>query len=150
MSEPADDFCSQNSKDSYLRVYALLLGDFELNDYRESDGMTLLFVMFTLLGVVILLYVLIAVIGDTYQEAKISSWRRFGRTRIIFVAQHEALEGFLRPGMDATERTNEWSSTRGLLDTAYRVGRWFVLITMVLTAMNAEVYLVLRAVFSDR
>jgi hypothetical protein len=146
LSEPAEDFCSPNTRNSYLRIYALLLGDFDLNDYRETEGMTVLFVIFTLLGVVILLNVLIAVIGDTYHEATIASRRRFGRTRIIFVAQHEALEGFLRPGSDATERTNAWNSTRGLLYTANRVGRWLVLISLIATAMNAEVYLVLRAI----
>jgi hypothetical protein len=146
LSGPADDFCSPKTNNSYLRVYALLLGNFDLDDYRESEGMTILFVMFTLLGVVILLNVLIAVIGDTYREATIASRRRFGRTRITFVAQHEALEGFLRPGMDATERTNAWNSTKGLLHTTNHVGRWFVLISLIATAMNAEVYLVLRAV----
>jgi hypothetical protein len=146
LSEPAEDFCSPKIHNSYLRVFTLLLGNFDLNDYRESEGMTILFVMFTLLGVVILLNVLIAVIGDTYHEATIASRRRFGRTRIIFVAQHEALERFLRPGLDASERTNAWNSTRGLLYTANHVGRWFVLISLIATAMNAEVYLVLRAV----
>jgi Tfp pilus assembly protein PilE len=146
LSEPAEDFCSPKIYNTYLRVYALLLGNFDVNDYRESKGMTILFVMFTLLGVVILLNVLIAVIGDTYHEATLASRRRFGRTRIIFVAQHEALERFLRPGLDASERTNAWNSTRGLLYTANHVGRWFVLITLIATAMNSEVYLVLRAV----
>jgi hypothetical protein len=146
LSEPAQDFCSPKIRNSYLRVFTLLLGNFDLNDYRESEGMTILFVMFTLLGVVILLNVLIAVIGDTYHEATIASRRRFGRTRIIFVAQHEALERFLRPGLDVSERTNAWNSTRGLLYTANHVARWFVLISLIATAMSAEVYLVLRAV----
>jgi hypothetical protein len=44
-----------------LRVYALLRGDFELDDYKDTTAMIILFVVFTLFGVVILLNMLIEI-----------------------------------------------------------------------------------------
>jgi hypothetical protein len=142
---PALDFCSSNLGDSYLRVYALLLGDFDLDDYKESSGITVLFIIFTLLGVVILLNVLIAVISDSYEKATISSLLLFGRARVGFVAQNQALESFLRPGVDRTidGRTMNWSGR--FWNTASRIGRWLVLLSLIVTAMDTEIYLVVRA-----
>jgi hypothetical protein len=143
---PALDFCSSNLGNSYLRVYALLLGDFELDDYKESSGITVLFVMFTLLGVVILLNVLIAVISDSYEKATISSLLLFGRARVAFVAQNQALESFLRPGMDRTIDTRTMNRSGRFWNTAGRIGRWLVLLSLIITAMDTEVYLVVRAI----
>ena len=100
LSDPEQDFCDVSGYDMYLRVYSLLLGDFELSDYKNTDGLTSLFVIFTLIGVVILLNVLIAVISDSYERAKIESVNLFGRARVLFVAQNDAVESFLRPGSD--------------------------------------------------
>lgn len=146
LSGPADDFCSYELYNSYLRVYALLLGDFELDDFRESSGMTILFVMFTALGVVILLNVLIAVVSDSYERATISSRLLFGRARVTFVAQNQALESFLRPGTDPTDALKAWNNSSKLIGVASRFARWLVLVTLIGTAFDAEVYLVLRAV----
>lgn len=63
LDSTVEDFCTDNDRTgAYLRVYALLLGDFELDSYRQTEGLTALFVIFTVVGVVILLNVLIAVI----------------------------------------------------------------------------------------
>jgi hypothetical protein len=145
LSGPALDFCSSNLGDSYLRVYALLLGDFELDDYKESSGMTVLFIIFTLLGVVILLNVLIAVISDSYEKATISSLLLFGRARVAFVAQNQALESFLRPGVDRTIDVRTMNRSGRFWNTASRIGRWLVLLSLIATAMDTEVYLVVRA-----
>lgn len=61
---PVSDFCSPKFSDSHLRVYALLLGDFEVDNYREAEGMAVLFAIFPLIGVIILVNVLIAVISS--------------------------------------------------------------------------------------
>jgi hypothetical protein len=143
---PALDFCSSHLGNSYLRVYALLLGDFELDDYKESSGITVLFIIFTLLGVVILLNVLIAVIGDSYEKATISSLLLFGRARVAFVAQNQALESFLRPGMDRKIDIRTMNRSGRLWNTASKIGRWLVLLSLIITAMDTEVYLVVRAI----
>jgi hypothetical protein len=142
---PALDFCSPNLGDSYLRVYALLLGDFDLDDYKESSGITVLFIIFTLLGVVILLNVLIAVISDSYEKATISSLLLFGRARVGFVAQNQALESFLRPGVDRTVDVRTMNRSGRFWNTASRIGRWLVLLSLIVTAMDTEIYLVVRA-----
>jgi hypothetical protein len=146
LAGPASDFCSTNLGNSYLRVYALLLGDFDLDDYKESNGITVLFVMFTLLGVVILLNVLIAVIADSYEKATISSLLLFGRARVTFVAQNQALESFLRPGTDQTIDVRTMNRSGRFWHYAGRIGRWLVLLSLIATAMDTEIYLVVRAI----
>ena len=79
----------------------MLLGDFEIDNWKETDGMLILFALFTLIGVIILLNVLIAVVSDSYDRAKIGSSRLFGRARALFVAQNQALESFLQVRMEA-------------------------------------------------
>ena len=60
LTEPAEDFCSESSVDSYLRVYTVIVGDFELNDYRQAGSVTFLWLCITFLGAIILLNTLIA------------------------------------------------------------------------------------------
>jgi hypothetical protein len=57
---PADDFCKPRSFDAYLRVYAVIVGDFEYSDYSEKGPVRVLWLVLTLFGTVILLNVLIA------------------------------------------------------------------------------------------
>jgi len=145
LNGPTQDFCSDKPIDSYLRVYALLLGDFELDDWRDTDGITVLFVIFTLIGVVILLNVLIAVISDSYERAKIQSLLLFGRARVTFVAQNEALETFLRPGSNPMAGLKSLQSNqRRVLVLASRIVRYMVLCAIIATAFSAEIYLVTR------
>jgi hypothetical protein len=73
----SNDFCAENSMYSYLRVYATILGDFELSNFQLSDGITFLWVALTLLGTIILLNVLIAVVTNSYDKA-------IGTSAIIF------------------------------------------------------------------
>ena len=67
--DTASDFCNDNSLYSYLRVYAIILGDFELSSFQIQDAVTFLFVVLTLLGTIILLNVLIAVVTSSYEGA---------------------------------------------------------------------------------
>lgn len=143
---PLLDFCSTTVANSYLRVYALLLGDFELNDYKETQAMMILFVFFTLFGVVILLNVLIAVISDSYEKAKISSMLLFGRARVSFVAQNQALESFLRPGTNPMAALKLATTPSNCFVAAGRLLRWCVLLSLVVTAMSAEVYLAAQSI----
>jgi len=146
LSGPTQDFCSDHPIDSYLRVYALLLGDFQLDDWRDTSGLTVLCVMFTLIGVVILLNVLIAVISDSYEKAKIQSVLLFGRARVTFVAQNEALELFLHPGGNPTEWLRRvGTDPRKSFVFASKIFRYIVLCAIIATAFIAEVYLVARA-----
>jgi hypothetical protein len=116
----------------------LLFGEFDLDEYRETMGLTILFVAYTLIGVVILLTVLIAVISDSYEKSKQGSDVLFRTTRLKFVAQHETLEEFLRPGTDLFE--NDGS----LIKAMRRIFRWIVLLSLIVTAMVAEWFLVSR------
>lgn len=143
---PVADFCSTNAYLSYLRVYSLLIGDFELDWYRETTGMTVLFVIFTVIGVIILLNVLIAVISDSYERAKIKSLLLFGRARVSFVAQNQALESFLRPGTNPIEELKLANSSKGYLVAFGRMLRWLVLLSLVGTALYAEVYLFTQSI----
>jgi hypothetical protein len=53
---PNQDFCSGRSIDGYLRVYSIIVGDFELADYRQEPSVTFLWycvTFFVLLNVLI-------------------------------------------------------------------------------------------------
>lgn len=109
--------------------------------------MVILFVIFTLIGVIILLNVLIAVISDSYEIAKLSSHRLFGRARVSFVARNQALESFLQPGSNPVATWNVQSPTKAL-GTSLAFFRWCVLLSLVVTAMYSEVFLVRQAIES--
>lgn len=148
LDETMADFCSSNQMAAYLRIYALLLGDFKLDSYKETTGTVFLFFIFTVVGVVILLNVLIAVIDDSYERAKISGQNIFGRARVEFVALNEALEAFLHPGVKPVD--NELGSATKAFYSLFYIGRWLVLISMILTALNAEIFHASRAVLAIR
>jgi hypothetical protein len=129
------DYCSEDPIYSYLRVYAVVIGDFSLDDYigtYEAFAMTLV-IMLTFIGVVIMLNVLIAVISDSYEKAKVSSAGLFGRARVAFVTQNQALESFLLPKApeDSTENIGTYS----------RISRWVLLMCLILTATFAQITL---------
>lgn len=57
---PNEDFCGTSLLRSYIRVYAMIVGDLELENYKQSNAVTALWFVTTLLGSVVLLNVLIA------------------------------------------------------------------------------------------
>jgi hypothetical protein len=74
-----EDFCSESTMDSYLRVYAIILGDFEMVEYRQSTAVTVLWFLLTFFGIIILFNVFIAVVSDSYarsQEDSVLIFRR--------------------------------------------------------------------------
>ena len=92
-----DDFCSPFILDSYARIYAVLVGDVNLEDFQQSGTVTFLFVFFSFFGILILTSVLIAIVEDAYSRAKIKSFGLFGRARVEFVARQQIRERFLEP-----------------------------------------------------
>ena len=137
-----EDFCSDSRARAYLRVYALLLGDFELDSYKATPGMTVLFFVFTICGVIILLNVLIALTSDSYEKASIKGDHLFGRARVTFVSQNEALESFLRPGKAPLDNID---TARKALVRGIYFARWAVLVLLIGTTFNAEFFLCHRA-----
>ena len=57
-----EDYCSDWAVDYYLRMYGVLLGEFNLDDYSDPrlPLLSAIFFLFTIVGVIILLNVLIA------------------------------------------------------------------------------------------
>jgi hypothetical protein len=112
----------------------MLIGDYELSELRDTQGITLLFVIFTLIGVVILLNVLIAVVSDSYEKATMSSSLIFGGARVVFVAQNEALEAFLQPGSNPLQLLH--GRHTAFAPAIFRVCRWLVLVAIIITAFS--------------
>uniref|UniRef100_A0A7S4K3N0 Ion transport domain-containing protein n=1 Tax=Odontella aurita TaxID=265563 RepID=A0A7S4K3N0_9STRA len=61
-SRVREDFCSKEILPSYFRMYGVLVGDFEIDDYRVIPLVAALFALFTFVGVILLLNVLIAIV----------------------------------------------------------------------------------------
>ena len=111
--------------------------------FQDSTGITTIYVIFTSLGVVILLNVLIAVIADSYEKATMSSAMLFGRARVTFVAQNEALEAFLRPGVNPLRAFRGAMANRNVLSRLSTIFRWFVLLGIIATAGDTALFLVI-------
>ena len=120
----------------------MLIGDYEISDLQDTTGVTILFIIFTGIGVIILLNVLIAVVSDSYEKATINSAKLFGRARAMFVAQNEALERFLKPGSNLTKSSSDGGSgAPSRLETVFALGRWIVLLVIIGTALDTTLYL---------
>ena len=92
--------------------------------------------------VVVLLNVLIAVIADSYEKATVSSAMLFGRARVTFVAQNEALEAFLKPGVNPLQAFRGMLTSRPFLSRLFTLFRWTVLLAIIATAGDTTVFLV--------
>lgn len=126
----------------------VLIGDFELNDYREGGAVAIVFLTFTLVGVIILLNVLIAVVSDSYEKATAGAKSLFGKARIGFLAEHMALEQFLQPGSNPLKGIDQdlARDPKQCFSLISRVVRWLVLLGLLVTALFAEIFLVGQAV----
>jgi hypothetical protein len=122
------------------------LGDFDLDDYRQTSGTTTLFVLFTLMGVVILLNVLIALVSDSYEVSRMRSTSLFGMARVSFISQHEALEQFLRPGNADAAIMSGFNSRLKFISSVSKLFKWLVLMSLIATAMHSQIFLVQRAI----
>ena len=127
----------------------LLIGDININDYRGSTTTTLVFLLFTILGVIILLNVLIAIISDSYEKSKVDANELFGKARIGFLAEHLALEKFLQPGSNpfaALQEDGDFFDHQKWFSCVGRVLRWGILLGMLTTVLFAESFLVGQAI----
>ncbi len=78
--DPAiEEFCSPRSFDAYLRTYAIVVGDFELEQYNDLGPVTFLWFCTTFFGTVVMLNVLIAVVTISYANSQESSLILFRR-----------------------------------------------------------------------
>jgi len=129
-------------------MYAVLIGDFELNDYRGGSSVTIVFLAFTLVGVIILLNVLIAVVSDSYEKATAAAKSLFGKARVGFLAEHMALEQFLQPGSNPLEGIDHdlIRNPHQCISIISRIIRWIVLLGLLVTALIAEVFLMGQAI----
>jgi len=86
---------SCKSSEYYQKIYTVILGDtglFEIEDY-PTFGLVML-VFCTFLVVIILLNVLIAIIGDSYEKCMIRSKTLFGRARVLLLAELVSFQNF--------------------------------------------------------
>ena len=124
----------------------MLVGDVELDNLIATHGTTILFVVFTMFGVIVLLNVLIAIIADSYEKATLRGQVLFGRARIMFVAQNEALENFLKPRRRRRLRPKtDLSGNQLRWNRITHLGRWLVLIAILTTALFTEAWIVSAA-----
>jgi len=140
------DFCT-SSGTSFLRMYGLLLGDFELGEYRQNVIVTGMFIVYTIFGVIMLLNVLIAVVSDSYAKSTMIGKDLFGRARVQFLSEQLTLESFLEPGAnplgDMSSDVSIWKKCCLFL---YRMLRWAILFVLLGSAFFAEIYLVGRSI----
>mmetsp|Transcript_30971 Transcript_30971/g.46972 ORF Transcript_30971/g.46972 Transcript_30971/m.46972 type:complete len:350 (+) Transcript_30971:2634-3683(+) len=92
-----DDYCSINFFEGYIRTYAITVGFLELDDFRDSTYLSIIFVVFTFLALIVLVNVLIAIVSDSYEKSRVKSAYLFGRARVQFALENASLEAFLRP-----------------------------------------------------
>jgi len=101
-----DDYCSHNFFRGFIRVYAIIVGDVELSDYRETPFMTALWFVYSMLGIVMLLNVLIALVNGAYEKSIVKQRDLLGQARIPLLARHAQIG---RKVSDIMENTGECS-----------------------------------------
>lgn len=117
----------------YFSVFA------EQHTYQEHPAFEGLWLLFTVIGFIVLLNVLIAVVSDSYEKSRISSTRLYGRTRVDFAVSHLALEDAL---------TLKAETFPGFDRKMFRLFRVALLLSLLLTAVLTLVYLI-RLVLGD-
>ncbi|KAG7354335.1 ion transport protein [Nitzschia inconspicua] len=131
-SDPASDFCSERL------VYAMMIEDFNLADFQQSPAQTILWLVVTFVGFVVMMNTLIAVITRSYERSHNSSIILFRRARCEFVASNAAIEGFLRPEFFDRHANRNCDLSSILLASA----RWILLLTFFVTISISSLYLV--------
>lgn len=96
--EPPPDGLKCTPAEYYLQTYTILLGDFGHfdRDNFETAFSVLLIVSFTFMVVIVLLNVLIAIVGDSYEKCLIRSKSLFGRARVMLIAELGSFQHLLR------------------------------------------------------
>lgn len=74
-----EEFCGDNLIEPYFKLYSVVVGDVNYDDFNYSTGSKLLFILFTFVCVIILLNVLIAIVSNSHKRSSKKSWKLFGR-----------------------------------------------------------------------
>jgi len=145
LNPASEDFCTEQVLDSYLRVYAIIVGDFDLSDFRQTEPITIVWFLVTFIGLIVLLNTLIAIISVSYENSHASSQLLFRRARCIFVAGNAAVEGFLRPRFFYAQSSSSMPRIDCITVSA-AVVRWILILTFVVTIGISAVYIASRIV----
>lgn len=98
--------------------------------------------IYLLFSLIILLNVIIAVISDAFERASIGSDLIFGKARLHFVAQNEALESFFRPTSSIPTRAEILETmSKQTFVLAGRFLRWAAFLVLIASAVMSDVYL---------
>jgi hypothetical protein len=114
--------CSQS--EYYLKVYAILLGDFGTFERENFDSMFSVFlvVVYSFMVVLVLLNVLIAVASDSYEKCLLRSQSLFGRARVTMIAELVSFQNLLR--RNALPNTAVVSPTAPIYKTWWSSDSW--------------------------
>lgn len=82
----------------------------------------------------------------SYEKATASSTRLFGRARVNFSAQNEALEIFLDPGRHPQEAFHRVASPKMFLSRLFKIFRLCTLVAILATASNTAIFLVSQSI----
>ena len=120
--DPGSDRACQQAE-YYLKSYTVLLGSFggfERKDFFTQEAVVLS-IIFTFMVVIILLNILIAIVGDSYEKCLLRSENLFGRARIVLLAKLMSFQQLLARSSkkdgengnnDDIRRVNEKDTTR--------------------------------------
>jgi hypothetical protein len=75
----------------------MIFGEFDIEVFYTSPSL-IMFVVYTFIVVIVMLNVLIAIVGDSYDKSMLHGTRLFGRARVLLVAELFAFERGLQQG----------------------------------------------------
>uniref|UniRef100_A0A7S1BKL7 Ion transport domain-containing protein n=1 Tax=Corethron hystrix TaxID=216773 RepID=A0A7S1BKL7_9STRA len=104
--QKTNPFCERSFIQNFYTTYHITLGEFDHGLYYNETSQFFFFA-FTIFAAIILLNVLIAIVSDSYDRARIDSEKLFGRARIMFVAELTVFERMLHPDRQHTDATEE-------------------------------------------
>jgi len=127
--DDTDPFCSSDFKDSYLRFYTIVLGEFDFSSYVDNRYMEAIFIIFTAMVVIVLMTSLTALVIDSYNESKLNAKFAYGRVRVDLAAEQVAFIKQLEEGTcRRTEELKEYPSRKCFKKLCYIFYRYCVLI----------------------
>jgi len=99
--EDGDTTGLNNIWEYYVLTYMIVLGEFDRQTFKNTFSV-ILFCLYTFWVVIIMLNVLIAIVGDSYEKSTVRSESLFGRARIIAIGELVAMEKLLKPNSTPT------------------------------------------------
>ncbi|KAL7543156.1 hypothetical protein ACHAXR_013255 [Thalassiosira sp. AJA248-18] len=103
MDSGLEAFCSLTPLQSYLSMYAIMIGGYEISSLEGSSALvSLLFVAASFSGVIVLVNILIAIVTGEYENARGRSCILFARARLEAAARQVAREKIMFPPDDPT------------------------------------------------